>query len=141
MRIKKEDIQTRFDIYNQQYFNGVLPKCKYHVLRYNDGPDGFYNPLLKDGKLIGHIWIQHKVDWTEEDLREVIVHEMIHHYVQTIEGHKGGLFGHNWRFRRQCRRIKKEYGLIIAIHKRVCRIGETKPTTLAQKVRRFFGIK
>jgi hypothetical protein len=65
-------------------------KC--HVNKRKLAPIGLYNPSFKNGKIIGHIWITYYVDWTEEDLREVIVHEMIHHYTKTIEGHKGGLF-------------------------------------------------
>ncbi|MCF0213829.1 MAG: SprT-like domain-containing protein [Muribaculaceae bacterium] len=138
MRITKEDIKARYDVYNDKYFGGVLQPCKYHVAKEKSSALGLYNPVCKNGKIIGHIWIAYHVDWSEEDLQEVIIHEMIHHYVQTVEGHKGGLLGHNWRFRRQCRRLKKDYGLIIHIYSfNVCRIGQKKPTNLFQKIRRF----
>lgn len=55
--------------------------------------------VAKDSKKNGHIWIVYNVDWNEEDLCEVIIHEMVHHYVQMIEGHKGGLLGHNSKFK------------------------------------------
>jgi hypothetical protein len=33
-------------------------------------------------------------------------------YVYRVEGHKhDGVLGHGWRFRRQCRRIRKNYGI------------------------------
>ena len=138
MRITKEDIRVRFDEYNKKYFDGVLQPCKCHVKKRKLGPLGLYHPSFKNGKIIGHIWISYYVDWTEEDLRDVIVHEMIHHYTQTIEGHKGGLFGHNWRFKRLYRRLNKEYGLNIRIHPyHIYRIGEIKPTNIFQKIRRF----
>ncbi|MGN0237965.1 MAG: SprT-like domain-containing protein [Lepagella sp.] len=90
---------------------------------------------------MGHIGIAYNVDWSEEDLQDTIVHEMIHHYIRTIEGHKGGLLGHNWRFKRQCRRLKKEHNLNIHIHScHISKIGEKKPTNLYQKIRRFFGL-
>lgn len=92
--------KIRFEEYNKKYFDGVLPPCKCHVIREKEHtPLGLYNPIERRGKLIGHIWIASNVDWNEEDLREVIVHEIIHHYVRMIEGHEGGLFGHNWRFK------------------------------------------
>ena len=95
-------------------------------------------PIERRGKLIGHIWIASNVDWNEEDLREVIVHEMIHHYVRMIEGHEGGLFGHNWRFKRQCKRLKRDYGLNIHIFSyNICRIGQKKPTNAFQRFRRL----
>jgi hypothetical protein len=138
MKITKEDIKVRFDEYNKKYFDGILTPCKYHVNKRKMAPLGLYNPSFKNGKIIGHIWIIYYVDWTEEDLREVIVHEMIHHYVHTIEGHRGGLLGHNWRFKRQCKRLKKEYGLIIHIYPyNICRLWQKKPTNLFQKIHRY----
>lgn len=139
MKLKKEDILIRFEEYNKKYFDGVLPPCKCHVIRNKEHtPLGLYNPIKRRGKLIGHIWIASNVDWNEEDLREVIVHEMIHHYVRMIEGHKGGLFGHNWRFKRQCKRLKRDYGLNIHIISfNICRIGQKRPTNIFQKFRRI----
>ena len=139
MKITKEDIVTRFNEYNKKYFDGILPPCKCHVIMKKEHtPLGFYNSIERKGKLIGHIWIASNVDWNEEDLREVIVHEMIHHYVRIIEGHKGGLFGHNWRFKRQCKRLKDDYGIIInTTSYNICRIGQKKPTNSFQRFRRF----
>lgn len=141
MKITKEDIITRFNEYNKKYFDGILPPCKCHVIiKKEHTPLGFYNPIERKGKLIGNIWIASNVDWNEEDLREVIVHEMIHHYVRMIEGHKGGLFGHNWRFKRQCKRLKDDYGLTInTISYNICRIGQKKPTNSFQRFRRLIG--
>ena len=141
MKITKEDIVTRFNEYNKKYFDGILPSCKCHVIREKEHtPLGLYNPIERKGKLIGHIWIASNVDWNEEDLREVIVHEMIHHYVRMIEGYKGGLFGHNLRFKRQCKRLKDDYGLIInTTSYNICRIGQKKPTNSFQRFRRFIG--
>lgn len=141
MKITKEDIITRFNEYNKKYFDGILPPCKCHVIMKKEHtPLGFYNLIERKGKLIGHIWIASNVDWNEEDLREVIVHEMIHHYVRMIEGHKGGLFGHNWRFKRQCKRLKDDYGIIInTASYNICRIGQKKPTNSFQRFRRLIG--
>lgn len=141
MKITKEDIITRFNEYNKKYFDGILPTCKCHVIMKKEHtPLGLYNSIERKGKLIGHIWIASNVDWNEEDLREVIVHEMIHHYVRMIEGYKGGLFGHNLRFKRQCKRLKDDYGLIInTTSYNICRIGQKKPTNSFQRFRRFIG--
>lgn len=141
MKIAKEDIVTRFNEYNKKYFDGILPPCKCHVIKEKEHtPLGLYNSIERKGKLIGHIWIASNVDWNEEDLREVIVHEMIHHYVRMIEGYKGGLFGHNLRFKRQCKRLKDDYGLIInTTSYNICRIGQKKPTNSFQRFRRFIG--
>ena len=141
MKIAKEDIVTRFNEYNKKYFDGILPPCKCHVIKEKEHtPLGLYNPIERKGKLIGHIWIASNVDWNEEDLREVIVHEMIHHYVRMFEGPKGGLFGKKCRFKRQCKRLKDDYGLIInTTSYNICRIGQKKPTNSFQRFRRFIG--
>ena len=138
MKITKDDIKIRFNEYNQKYFNNILQPCKYHIIRNSKSTFGIYVPAFKTDKIIGHIWIANNVDWTEEDLREIIIHEMIHHYVQTIEGHSGGLLGHNWRFKRQCRRLKKEYGL--NIHKylnHIHFIREQEKPNFIKKLYRF----
>lgn len=57
------------------------------------------------------------VMWTDQVLKEVLVHEMIHMYNTTIESERcDGLLGHGRRFRRQRRRLMKEHGLKISIH-------------------------
>ena len=46
--------------------------------------------------------ISKSVDWDEEKLKQIIVHEMIHHYVHTIDGISlDGLFQHGFHFVRQ----------------------------------------
>lgn len=130
-KITKEQIKDLYIKYNKLYFNGVLPKCKCHVFK-GKSCYGFYS-YQKNNKAAG-IWIAYNVEWTEETLRECVVHEMIHHYVRTIEGHKGGLLGHNWRFRRQCRRLKKEFGINITIFGHEPHIG-------VKKEKKQFGLK
>ena len=140
MRIIKSDIKNRFEEYNKKYFNGILKSCKYHVFK-SDGFFGRYNHTINKNGILGHIWISYNVEWKEEDLQDIIIHEMIHHYVQTIEGHKGGLFGHNWRFKRQCKRLKKDHNIVIHIsYRHLYHIGEKKPTNLFQKIRRYIGV-
>ena len=138
MKITKEDIKFLFKEYNKLYFDGVLPSCKCHGLREKSCLGRYTYFRKSNGKYEGSIWIAYYVDWTEETLREVVVHEMIHHYVQTIEGRRGGLFGHNWRFHRQMRRLKKNYGLVIKVSGL---LNEKKPTNLYQRICRFLGLK
>ena len=100
------------------YFGGYLPMCAFSLLRsWNSSQLGRYTYKYdRRGRVVGRIAISDKVNWTEEALREVIVHEMIHHYLQAIKHKSGGIFGHNWRFRKECRRLKKEHGLRIRPH-------------------------
>lgn len=107
MKPTKEYLKVKYKEFNKLYFNNILPKCEISVIYMNYlGQYIFQNN-------IGHIYLSKKINEPKEFIDEVLIHEMIHHYVRTVEGKKGGLFGHNWRFRRQCKRLKKEFGLII----------------------------
>lgn len=111
MKPTKEYLEKKFKEYNKQYFNNVLPKCKMSVTYINATGRYTYNKQQN----LGHIWLSARIDNNEEFIKEVLIHEMIHHYIKTIEHREGGLFGHNWRFRRQCRRLFKEHNLKIRI--------------------------
>jgi hypothetical protein len=102
----------------------------------------------KNGKRKYRIRLTSDVKWTVEALRDVLIHEMIHHYVVAIDGCKGidgfswyGLFGHGKRFRRQVRRIKREHGLKIHIHgdSNLYHKNERVPTTRWGKFVRFIN--
>ena len=77
MKPTREDIQTRFREYNDLYFYGALPRCKISVTYIS--AMGRYT--FDGNRRIGHIWIR-KTDMTENMLRETLVQEMIHHYMQ-----------------------------------------------------------
>ena len=121
MKITKEDLKVRFDEYNRQYFDSVLPRCEFSVIKLRCLGSYMFSSG-KNGKRKYRIRLTSDVNWTEESLRDVLIHEMIHHYVVVIDGCKGidgfswyGLFGHGKRFRRQVRRLKREHGLKIHI--------------------------
>lgn len=115
-RITKEDIRIRYKEYNRLYFGNQLKHCHFSVQKMWCLGLYTHKKVDSNGIIEGHIWITNDVDWTEEDLREVIIHEMIHHYVKTIDRKWGGLFGHGRLFRRQCKRLKQDFGLNILIH-------------------------
>ena len=84
--MNKKIIKELYKEYNALYFNGALSLCDCHYIKL----DALGRYTNQNGK--GKIWITNDVDWTEETLREVLVHEMIHHYVKTIEGKNEYLF-------------------------------------------------
>ena len=68
-------------------------------------------------KLISKIGVARNTIWIEENLRELLVHEMIHMYIRTIEGKAyDGVLGHGRRFRAHCKRLRDRFGLNIRIH-------------------------
>ena len=147
MKITKEDLKVRFDEYNHQYFNSVLPQCEFSVIKLSCLGRYMFSSG-KNGKRKYRIGLTCDVNWTEDSLRDVLIHEMIHHYVVAIDDCKGidgfcwyGLFGHGKRFRRQAKRIKREHGLKIHIHgdSNLYHKNERVPTTRWGKfVRRIY---
>ena len=115
MEVTKQMIKERFDEYNKLYFGGKLGKCKFYLLpRNTKGCGRFVSRKDSKSNEFGCIWIANSVDWKEEELREVIVHEMIHMYiimVQKIPWPFNGVFGHGLFFRLQCFRMYIKYGI------------------------------
>ena len=82
MVITKELIRQKYVEYNHLYFNNELPRCKFSV--YNTKEElGLYT---RDS-----IWIARypknlskTAVWTEELFKEVLIHEMVHHYVVAV---------------------------------------------------------
>lgn len=143
-KITKDDVKARYEEYNRLYFDNKLKHCKFSARKI--GALGNYlDKTLKDGTVEGRITITTDVDWTEDGLKKVIIHEMIHHYVRTIDGCRYidgfswyGLFGHGRHFKSQIRRLKKEFGLDISIHNaEIYHINEIVPSTLWGKLVRL----
>ena len=105
MEITKILLKQKFEEYNKLYFNNELPMCRFTYTYMRDVFGRYMTDNTPKGK---------KMD--EEMLRELLVHEMIHHYVRTIDGvFFDGFFCHGRHFVRQVKRIKKQYGLDIWI--------------------------
>lgn len=116
--ISKIEIKARFDNYNKLYFEGKLGKCEFFWLI---SKQGFYGKYLekktKNGLIYSKIGITRSIQWTEDALKELLVHEMIHMYISTIEGKAhDGVLGHGKRFRAHCKRLKDDFGLVVRIH-------------------------
>ncbi|MBQ0016250.1 MAG: SprT-like domain-containing protein [Bacteroidales bacterium] len=115
MEVTKQMIKERFNLYNKLYFGGKLGKCKFYLLPKNTTLCGrFVSGKDSKGNEFGRIWIGNNVDWKEEELRETIVHEMIHMYnemVQRIPWPLTGLFRHGLFFFLQCLRIYRKYDI------------------------------
>ena len=146
MKITKEDLKARFEEYNRLYFGSALPRCEFSVTKLSCLGRYMFSSG-KNGKRKYRIGLTCDVNWTEDSLRDVLIHEMIHHYVVAIDGCKGidgfswyGLFGHGKRFRKQVRRIKRQFGQNIHIHPHhIYHIRERVPTSWWGKfVRRIY---
>ena len=121
MKPTKEELAEKYNEYNELYFNGEMEKLttkNFFFISKKSSHFGRYRyKTMKNGKTISQIWIGTNVEWDEESLRELLVHEMIHMYNFTVEHSRlTGLLGHGIAFRRQCKRIKEQFGLDIHIH-------------------------
>lgn len=109
MKIKnKEDVKVLFKKYNMLYFENKLrtPKFSTFIGKTALG-EFFYN----DNTKLYVISIARNVDWTEEGLRNVMVHEMIHYYLKI----KYNKTGHGSAFKKIMNEMNEKYGLNIKI--------------------------
>lgn len=146
MEITKDILKQKFEEYNREYFNSILPKCEFSACKLDCfGQCTLYR--TSKGKLKTRIWITTDVNWTEETFKDIMLHEMIHLYVITIDGCEGfdglswyGLFGHGKHFRKQVKRLKSEFGLKVHIHYPFLYHKKEKiPTTILGKLLRFIN--
>lgn len=118
LKLEIEDIKRRYHEYNRDYFYGKLGKCEFHFFTKNIRYAGAYNRKMRsNGTVINQIWLGRCVKWTEESLKSVLIHEMIHMYTRTVEGVElSGLLGHGRAFQKHCKRLKRVHGIIIHRH-------------------------
>ena len=111
MEITKEDLQQSFDEYNQLYFDGKLKSVNLGFLSKSfktivgifefeiDKNRRVKNPSIKVSK---------RIDWDEEKLKSVLLHEMAHLSV-TQKYRKGKK--HGIAFIKECKRIESQYNV------------------------------
>ena len=111
-----------FEEYNEKYFGGKLGYCKILLVNRPYGTYGSYM-TFKNKRLgrYGYIVINKGKMHDMEEVKNTLIHEMIHMYNRFVDGPIlgnppiNGLFGHGFFFRRQCWRLKRKYGIKIDI--------------------------
>lgn len=121
MKLTKQLLQERFDEYNEKYFYGKLGKCDFSFFPKNIICLGSYQKKEdKNGKIKDKIWLGSFVKWNEYLLEQVLLHEMIHVYNCRVENRFWyGILGHGSCFRKQARRLKREYGIVLDKYKEI----------------------
>ena len=132
--LKKEDLERRFKEYNEMYFDGVLPPCNIRIVKSTNRIAAWYNFRSKVSK----IYMARNVYWTEDDLKSVFIHEMVHHYVWKILKYDS-FFSHGRTFRKVCRMLRKKHGLRVNLWEYPLSHwkGEKKPSFLKDMTVRF----
>ena len=89
------------------YFDGALPPCKMMVSKtiYCGCYSSTYN----------FIKMSNIARWTEESLKLILIHEMVHHYVHKVLNKKP-LFTHGWTFNKVCDMLRKKYNLKVKVY-------------------------
>ena len=110
MKIDKAYLRLKFKEYNKLYFGRKLITPQFTTFLSGRGYLGicYYH---KDKSRM-KISIARNVDWTEETLRKVLVHEMIHLYLFQNVGYRQGN-SHGKHFREMAEKIKETDGLVI----------------------------
>ena len=141
LKVTKYVLDGLFDQYNKLYFDDMLVKP---ILSTYIGVNtmGIFNVSRKQDKIKTKIMIAKNVKYTEEDLTNVLVHEMIHLYVyqQIGPGH-----GHDKIFVKKMKELNEKYGLDIRKnckhlgHKMVRKSKGSKKSGWLYKLKIFFG--
>ena len=129
MKPTKELLKEIFDECNEKYFYGKLGKCTFSLFPKNNLCLGkFSDRVDKNGKPKDKIWVGTSVNWTEETLKLLLIHEMIHMYNIRVEKCRfNGLTGHGFYFKRQQLRLKQDYGIDIKRLKNISSGSNRKP--------------
>ena len=103
MTITKTEIREKFVYFNEKFFENKLAVPTICFKNNKDGVVGKFRCWKDECR----IYINRCIEWTEKDLDDVIVHEMIHYYISKILN-KNPLFSHGFLFRKIRRDIKKK---------------------------------
>ena len=128
IRLTRKVIEEMFDECNNTYFGDKVEKpIKIELFTHSKKTLGMVRPVKnKKGEISSILHISNRYRWTRENLRHVVVHEMIH---LEIEDYKttltflqrlpliGGFFitEHDERFISRMNEINEKYGLNIKI--------------------------
>lgn len=109
MKITKEYIKTKFKEYNEMYFEKKLPIPSFSTfIGINNVGICFFNP---NNQKQNKISIARNVNWNEENLKNVILHEMIHYYLGITEGKCDSK--HKKSFNKMILFFKEKYNIVI----------------------------
>ena len=106
-------IEKKFREYNKEYFNNELPPLIFELMKsYKLCGQFSYRKMDNKGRMKSpKIEISCYYDWNEEDLKNVLVHEMIHYYLAYK--HIDEKLTHGDDFKKTAEQFNKKYNLNI----------------------------
>ena len=114
MEITEQIIEQKFREYNKEFFNDELPLPKFGLLK-SYITCGYFSckKIIGKRKLRGQrLDISAYYDWDEDDLKNVIVHEMIHYYL--AHKHIDVELTHGDAFMEMANELNRKYNLRIS---------------------------
>ena len=109
VKVTRYVLEDLFDQYNKLYFEEKLVKPQLATY-IGESTMGIFNVSERHGKIRKKIMIARNVRYTQEDLRDILIHEMIHLYVYQ---EKGPSYGHKKPFVDKMNELNAQYGLDI----------------------------
>ena len=107
----KEVLRLRFDEYNRMYFDGKLKRAKMGFLSKSFKTIvGIFEFEIDNNRRVKNpsIKISKRIDWDEEKLKSVLLHEMAH--LSVTQKYKKGK-KHGIAFIKECKRIESRYNV------------------------------
>ena len=117
MKINKALIKEKFNEYNKLYFNSELPKCeikiksayRYYGLFECKDHEKYKKATFKT------ITISDLYDYTDENLKNILVHEMIHYFLIEKKKLFHDSIKHGPEFQKMAKEFNEKYNLNIKI--------------------------
>ena len=109
MRICESQIRCLFRQFNKDYFGNILP-IPHIKIRHSDNTLGYFSYM--PDKMFGTtetLEISDFYAYTSNQLRDIVVHEMIHYYLYYIG--EDIRLKHGKSFMRMARQLNQSYGL------------------------------
>ena len=109
MRVCESQIRCLFRQFNQDYFGNLLP-MPYIKIRHSVNTLGYFSYMQNE--MFGTtetLEISDFYDYTSKQLRDIVVHEMIHYYLYYIG--EDVRLKHGKSFMRMARQLNQSYGL------------------------------
>lgn len=139
MIITTDILADRFAKYNKLYFDDELPTPDFFLMKSYAKLGMFRFIEIPSRRKISYvkILISCYYDWTEEQLRSVLVHEMIHYYVEYKHFHNGQPH-HGELFTNKMNELNKKYHLNIEVVYDIYKLKVAKGAPILPRIGAFF---
>lgn len=139
MIITTDILAERFAKYNKLYLEDELPTPDFFLLKSYSKLGMFRFIEIRSRRTIKYvkILISCYYDWTEKQLRSVLVHEMIHYYVEYKHFHNGQPH-HGELFTNKMNELNEKYHLNIEVVTNIDKLKVAKGAPILPRIGAFF---